>query len=157
MPLSIELKRPNPALGREPYPDLPARVVAIVDAFDLRENVLLFSDDHSAVRDVRRIAPDIATTITLGGAIFLEPVAIARQAGADGIAIYWSYASRQLVETCHAAGLHVFGFGLGDDLSRKTELEAMLANGTDILSGGAPDKLRAFVDDWRSRSCASSR
>jgi len=102
------------------------------------------------VREVRRIAPDIATSITLGGAIFLEPVAIAQQAGADGIAIYWSYASRQLVETCHAAGLHVFEFGLGDDLSRRTELEAMLANDTDILSGGAPDKLRAIADAWWS-------
>jgi glycerophosphoryl diester phosphodiesterase len=151
MPLSIELKRPNAALGRAAYPDLGARVLALVDQFGLRDDVLLFSDDHSAVREVRNLAPSVATSITLGGAMFLDPVGIARDAGADGIAIYWSYASRQLVEACHAARLHVFGFGLGDDLSRRVELEAMLANGTDFLSGGAPDKLREIVDAWTSR------
>ena len=148
MPLSIELKRPNAALGREAYPQLGARVLAMVDQFRMRQDVLLFSDDHTAIREVRGIAPDVATSITLGGAIFLDPIGLAREAGADGIAIYWSYASRELVAACHAARLHVFGFGLGDDLSRRVELEAMLANGTDILSGGAPDKLREIVEAW---------
>jgi glycerophosphoryl diester phosphodiesterase len=149
MPLSLELKRPNAALGRQAYPELGARVLAMIDAFGLRQEALLFSDDHAAVREVRQIAPDVATSITVGGAIFLDPVGIAQAAGADGFAIYWTYASRQLVETCHAAGLHVFGFGLGDDLSRRLELEAMLANGTDFVSGGAPDKLRQIVEAWR--------
>jgi glycerophosphoryl diester phosphodiesterase len=152
MPLSIELKRPNAALGRAPYPDLPARVVSMVDAVGLRGSVLLFSDDHHAVRQVRERAPDIATSITLGGATFLDPVGIARGAGADGISIYWSYASRELVDVCHAAGLHIFGFGVGDDLTRQAELEAMLVNGTDFVSGGAPDRLRAVVEAWQART-----
>src|SRR5579859_7074609 len=46
MGLSIELKRPNAALGRAAYPDLAARVVAAVDNHAMRSRVLLFSDDH---------------------------------------------------------------------------------------------------------------
>jgi glycerophosphoryl diester phosphodiesterase len=150
MSLSIELKRPNAALGRAAYPDLPARVLELVKQFCVSENVLLFSDDHGAVRDVRELDPDIATSFTLGGATYLDPVGLARQAGANGISIFWSYASREFVDQCHAADLHVFGFGLGEDLTRIVELQAVLANGTDLVSGGAPDRLRALVEALRS-------
>lgn len=150
--LSIELKRPNSALGRPPYPNLAARVVELIRGAGMSERVLVFSDDHAAVRDVHEIAPDLATSITLGGALFLDPVAIARAAGATGIAIYWSYAGREVVQRCHAAGLHVFGFGVGDDLTRLAELRAMVDNGTDFLSGGAPDRLRALLEEWTAQT-----
>jgi glycerophosphoryl diester phosphodiesterase len=149
MPLSIELKRPNEALNRAPYPDLAARVIERVRAHGLANRVLLFSDDHASVKAVRQLAPEIGTSIVLGLATFIDPVAIAREAGADGLAVYWRYASRRMVAACHAAGIHVFGFGVGDDLSQTAGLEAMLANGTDFVSSGQPDRLRAFVDAWR--------
>jgi glycerophosphoryl diester phosphodiesterase len=150
MPLSIELKRPNAALGRAAYPDLPARVLELVKEYGSPPNVLLFSDDHGAVRQVRQLAPDIATSLTLGGATYLDPVGLARQVGANGISIYWSYASRQFVNDCHAADLHVFGFGVGEDLTRVGPLQAVLDNGTDLVSGGAPDRLRAMVEAWQA-------
>jgi glycerophosphoryl diester phosphodiesterase len=150
MLLSIELKRPNAALGRAAYPALPARVLELVNQYALTRNVLLFSDDHAAVRQVRELDPDIATSITLGGATYLDPIGLARQAGANGISIYWTYASRQFVDECHAADLHVFGFGVGEDLTRVVELQTMLANGTDLVSGGAPDRLRALVEAWQA-------
>ncbi len=148
MPLSIELKRPNEALNREPYPDLAARVIERVQAHGLADRVLLFSDDHALVRTTRQLAPNIGTSIVLGLATFIDPVARAHEAGADGLAVYWRYASRRMVDACHAAGIHVFGFGVGDDLSQTAGLEAMLINGTDFVSSGQPDRLRAFVDAW---------
>lgn len=148
MPLSIEMKRPNEALGRQPYPDLAARVVERVQAHGLLDRVLLFSDDHALVRTTRQLASAIGTSIVLGLATFIDPVALAREAGADGLAVYWRYASRRMVDACHAAGVHVFGFGVGEDLSHPIGLEAMLANGTDFVSSGQPDRLRAFVDAW---------
>jgi glycerophosphoryl diester phosphodiesterase len=148
MPLSIELKRPNAALNRDPYPDLAARVIERVQAHGLPDRVLLFSDDHALVKTTRQLAPNISTSIVLGLATFIDPVAIARAAGADGLAVYWRYASRRMVEACHAAGIHVFGFGVGDDLTQTAGLKAMLANGTDFVSSGQPDRLRTFVDTW---------
>ena len=150
MPLSIELKRPNAALGRAAYPDLPARVLSLVRQYGDSKNVLLFSDDHAAVRQVRDLDPDSATSVTLGGATYLDPVGLARQAGANGISIFWSYASREFVDQCHAADLHVFGFGVGEDLTRVVEQHAVLANGTDLVSGGAPDRLRGMVEAWEA-------
>jgi glycerophosphoryl diester phosphodiesterase len=152
MPLSIELKRPNEALNRDAYPDLAARVIERVQAHGLADRVLLFSDDHALVKTTRDLAPTIDTCIVLGLATFIDPVGLARQAGADGLAVYWRYASRRMVDACHAAGIHVFGFGVGDDLSHTVGLEAMLANGTDFVSSGQPDRLRAFVDAWVERA-----
>jgi glycerophosphoryl diester phosphodiesterase len=152
MAVSIEMKRPNEALGRAAYPDLPARILETVCAHGLEDRVVLFSDDHSLVRAARQLAPTIGTSMVLGLATFIDPVALARQAGADGLAVYWRYASRRMVDACHAAGLHVFGFGVGDDLIRTREIGAMLANGTDLVSSGQPDRLRAFVDAWTSDS-----
>ncbi len=148
MPLSIELKRPNEALNRAPYPDLAARVIERIQAHGLADQVLLFSDDHALVRTTRQLEPEIGTSIVLGLATFIDPVALAREAGADGLAVYWRYASRRMVEACHAAGLHVFGFGVGDDLTQTAGLEAMLINNTDFVSSGQPDRLRAFVHAW---------
>jgi hypothetical protein len=59
-----------PALGRAAYPDLAVRVLELVKQYGLTQNVLLFSDDHAAVRHVRELDPDIATSITLGGATY---------------------------------------------------------------------------------------
>jgi glycerophosphoryl diester phosphodiesterase len=151
MPLSIELKRPNAALGREKYPELAARVVDLVRAYGLTDNVVLFSDDHTEVLAVRRAAPEITTSITLGGGTYLDPVGLALDAGANGISIHWSYASRSFVELCHAAALHVFGFGVSEDPSRPVELDTMLANGTDLVSSGAPDRMRKHVERWLAR------
>ncbi|MCA1648032.1 MAG: hypothetical protein LC797_22065 [Chloroflexi bacterium] len=148
MPLSVEMKRPNAALGRDPYPDLAGRIIERVRAFGLADRVLLFSDDHALVKTAHGLAPEIATSIVLGLATFIDPLALARQAGADGLAVYWRYASRRMVQECHAAGFHMFGFGVGDDLTHTVGLEAMLANGTDFVSSGQPDRLRAFVEAW---------
>lgn len=154
--LSIELKRPNAALGRQPYPQLAARVVEMVRTRGLADDVVLFSDDHASVLEARRLAPDIPMSITLGGATYLDPVGLAQAAGANGISIYWTFASRAFVERCHTADLHVFGFGVSEDPSRVFELEAMLANGTDLVSGGAPDRLRQRVEAWEHHQTVST-
>jgi glycerophosphoryl diester phosphodiesterase len=152
MPLAIELKRPNEALGREPYPELARLVLEQVFVAGVADQVVLFSDDHALVREVHQLAPEVTTGIALGLATFIDPVGLAREAGANGIYVYWRYASRRFVEACHTADLHVFGFGLGDDLTRTVELRAMLANGTDFVSSGKPDLLRAFVDGCAPRT-----
>jgi glycerophosphoryl diester phosphodiesterase len=151
MPLNVELKRPNAALDRAPYPRLVERVIDAVRCHDLLARVLVFSDDHTLVRRTRQLEPRLATAIVLGLGTFIDPVGLAKQAGADGVALYWRYCSRELVSTFHAAGLHIFGFGVGDNLDEPEGLEAVLANGTDFVSSGQPDRLRAFVDAWSTR------
>ncbi len=152
MPVAIELKRPNAALGHAPYPGLARRVIDAVRRFNLVHRALVFSDDHGMVREARALEPSIGTAIVLGLGTFIDPVGLAQHAGADGVALYWRYASRELVNTFHAAGLHLFGFGVGDDLEHPEGLEAMLANGADFVSSGQPDKLRAFVNTWSQRA-----
>ena len=46
------------------------------------------------------------------------------------------------------ASLPIDIVGVGDDLTQTVGLKAMLINGTDFVSSGQPDRLRAFVDAW---------
>lgn len=157
MPLSIEMKRPNAALGRAPYPDLARRIIEVVRAFDLTDQVLVFSDDHALVRAARQIEPSVATAVVLGLGTFIDPIGLAKAAGADGVALYWRYLSVALVDAFHGAGMHVFGFGVGEDPAADSQgLEAMLRNGTDFVSSGQPDRLRAIVDAWLATRPAPS-
>lgn len=152
MPVSIEMKRPNAALGRAAYPGLAQRVVSTVRAYGLQDQAIVFSDDHALVRAARDLAPEIGTAIVMGLGTFIDPIGLTQHAGGDGVALYWRFASRELIERFHAACLHVFGFGVGEDLEQTQGLEAMLANGVDFVSSGQPDRLRAFVDAWLLRT-----
>jgi hypothetical protein len=146
MPLSIELKRPSAALGRADYSDLPARVLELVKQTACLEACCSFRT-ITARPTSSRAGPDIATSFTLGGATYLDPVGLARKAGADGISVHWSYASRQFVDQCHAANLHIFGFGVGEDLTRVVELQAVLATAQTSL---AAERLIGFAR-WSKR------
>lgn len=154
MPLSIELKRPIPALGRLSYPDFPRRVVDLVREHRLTD-VLFHSDDHASVLETKRLAPEFPTGIAHGGAMFIDPLAAVRAARADGLYTHWRYVTRELVERCHAADVHVFGFGVGDDPTQLPQIHAMLENGTDFLSSAYPDRLRQVVTDWLTSRPAS--
>lgn len=147
MPLSIEIKRPTPAFGRPPYPDFPRRVLELVREHRLTD-VLFHSDDHASVLEIKRLAPEFPTGIAHGGAMFIDPLAAVRAARADGLYTHWRYVTRELVDRCHAADVHVFGFGVGDDPTQLPQIHAMLENGTDFLSSAYPDRLRQVVTDW---------
>jgi glycerophosphoryl diester phosphodiesterase len=72
-----------------------------------------------------------------------------RAAGADGLTIHWRFVDRPLADLVHRAGLHVFGYGIHEDLSHPEEVSALLANGADTLSSNYPDRLRRMVEDWQ--------
>ena len=155
MPLSIEIKRPIPALGRPPYPGFPRRVLELVREHRLTE-VLFHSDDHASVLEIKRLASEFPTAIAHGGAMFMDPLAAVRAARADGLYTHWRYVTRELVDLCHAAGVHVFGFGVGDDPTQLAQVHAMLQNGTDFLSSAYPDRLRQVVTDWLASGSAGT-
>jgi glycerophosphoryl diester phosphodiesterase len=149
MRLAIELKQPNAALGRPRYAGLPERVVRLVRERDLADLVLLHSDNHWDMREVKRLAPEIATAVAVGGADYIDLVGIVRAAAANGLTIHWRFVDRPLADLVHRAGLHVFGYGIHEDLSHPEEVYALLANDADILSSNYPDRLRRMVDDWQ--------
>jgi glycerophosphoryl diester phosphodiesterase len=147
--LAIELKRPNAALGRPAYPEFSQRVVRLIEEQAMTQRVLLHSDHHPSLREVKQLSPDIATAAAVGGAAYIDLLGIIHAAGANGLTIHWRWVDRELVELCHGAGLHVFGFGIHEDLSHLNELHALLANGVDLVSSSYPDRLRRAVAEWR--------
>jgi glycerophosphoryl diester phosphodiesterase len=146
--LAIELKRPNAALGRPAYANFPEHVVHLIEEHAMADRVLLHSDHHPSLREVKQLAPHIATAAAVGGASYIDLVGIIRAAGADGVTIHWRWVDRELIDLCHGARLHVFGFGIHEDLSQLDELYALLANGVDLVSSSYPDRLRRAVRQW---------
>jgi glycerophosphoryl diester phosphodiesterase len=147
--LAIEVKRPNPAMGRPAYPDFGHRVIELVRQYGLVDRVLLHSDDHWSMRACKQIAPQIATAVAVGSADYLDLVGLVRAVGADGVTIHWRWVTPELADRCHAAQLHVFGYGIHEDLSEPAELTALLNNGVDIVSSAYPDRLYQLVAEWQ--------
>ena len=155
VPLSIEIKRPAPALGRPPYPGLPRRVVELVRAHGAQE-VVFHSDDHASVLEIKELAPEYTTAIAHGGGTFIDTLEGVRAARADGLATHWRYVSRELVERCHDAGIHVFGYGVSEDPMDLRAIHAMLENGADFVGTAYPDRMRQIVEEWLSATRADT-
>lgn len=133
--LSVELKQgPN---GRDA--ELPAAVVAILRSRGLARGVLVHSFDSSSIREVRRLAPDIATALLCGPDV-IDPQAAAEAADAGGVHVAWERATAAFCARAHAAGRHVHASGLAEPPDR--ELVARLAaQGADSLEADDPGPL----------------
>jgi glycerophosphoryl diester phosphodiesterase len=147
--LAVEVKRPNPAMGRPAYPNFGQRVIELVEQYGLADRVLLHSDDHRSMRACKQLAPHIATAVAVGSADYLDLIGLVQTAGADGVTIHWRWVTPELTARCHAARLHVFGYGIHEDLSEPGQVTTLLANGVDIVSSAYPDRLFQLVAEWQ--------
>jgi glycerophosphoryl diester phosphodiesterase len=103
-----------------------------------RASVISF--DHVAVRRAKELEPRLAV-----GALFAaRPVdgpALARAAMADALLPHWGFATPDLVEAAHAAGLAVSVWTVNDDAVLRTVVEA----GVDAVATDYPDRIRAAL------------
>ena len=126
IPILIEIKGyPKPAPGIE------AAVVEAVRKAGMTNQVMVKSFFHECVSVVRAIAPEIATGILLASAP-VEPVGMARAAGADSLRNLWSYWTEDAVSAAREAGLHTSAWGVNENVALKRVIELGLDSfGTD--------------------------
>jgi glycerophosphoryl diester phosphodiesterase len=147
--VSIELKSPWPFYyGMDSYPGMVEKVLDLVACYGDEEATSIHSFDHRMMLHCKELNPNIATMVSYGGAIFVDPLGPVRAAKANGYAIGSYWVSPELIEASHAEDIFVFGWGLGaDPLNEAKDLHRLVAMGVDFVSGGYPDLLRKVVEN----------
>jgi len=127
--LDIEIKG-----GPWPYPGLEAKVVELIREHEMTDETMVISFHHPTVATVKSLAPEIAVG-TLWSARPLDPVGVARGAGANAILPMWPYCDAETVERAHLAGLSVHPW----TVSEPRAIERLIALGVDSICSNHPD------------------
>jgi glycerophosphoryl diester phosphodiesterase len=143
--LSVELKQPAPVSGRPRDPDLAAGALLWLRQHGLLARCLIQSFDHPSIRQVRHIAPQVATAVSYGGGTFVDPLVLGRSVDASGIHPWWAWVSRELCDAAHALGMHVHGWGVPHGMARE-DVAQLVAAGVDSLDANDPRELRAILN-----------
>lgn len=148
MLVSVEIKSPWPFYnGLDFYPGIIEKVLDIVARYGDEEMTNIHSFDHRLMLHCKELNPNIATLVSFGGAILVDPLGPVRAAKANGMAIGSVWVTPELIEAAHAEDIHIFGWGLGEKpLEEAHDLCRLVAMGVDFVSGGAPDILRKVVE-----------
>lgn len=133
--LSIELKN-----GPIFYQGLADRIVELVREHDMVGRASVISFDHRAIQRVKELEPRLSAGILFAARLVDAPAA-ARAAGADMVLPSDHFATRDVIEQAHAAGLAVSVWTV-DDADRARELAAI---GVDAIATNYPDRIRAAL------------
>lgn len=133
--LAIEIKN-----GPYFYPDIEAKVAALLARHAMLDQALVISFDHHALRRLRAIDPRITTGV-LYAARPVDPVALASACGAAVLEPHWSYVTPEDVQRAHAAGLRVVAWST----SAPDVLQHLIASGVDGIATDHPDLLRGLL------------
>jgi glycerophosphoryl diester phosphodiesterase len=120
------------------YDGIEAAVLATVERHAMRERVLISSFDHPAVQRLKALEPRLLTGV-LYSCRPADPLALARQAGADVLLPHWTFVTPDDVAAAHAAGLAVATWTTSDP----SVLRSLIAAGVDAIATNHPDVLRA--------------
>jgi glycerophosphoryl diester phosphodiesterase len=101
VPLAIEIKN-----GPIYYPGIAEKVIRLLQEHEMLQQAILISFDHFVLREAKMVAPDVVTGILYAGR-FIDPIGAARMAGASALHPQWAYATPDLVQQAHGAGLAV--------------------------------------------------
>lgn len=121
------------------YPAIASRILGVVAEIG-HPAVTISSFDHHVLREVGTAAPDVPTAV-LYAARPIDPVRMARDAGARVLHPNWAYVTPDVVALAHAAGLRVEAWTV-DEL---VHLRHILATGVDGVMTNRPERLRAVL------------
>lgn len=131
--LDIEIKG-----GPAPYPGIAACVIDLIRRHGMVDRVLVISFDHPTMRQVKELAPEVATGVLYSGRP-IDPITLAHAAGANALMPYWANLMAEDVERAHAAGLSVHPWAT----SEPEEIRSLLAMGVDSVCSNHPDRVVA--------------
>lgn len=123
------------------YPTIEEMLLAAIDQFRMRNDVLVISFDHHSVRKLKQLAPEIAAGILYAGRC-INPISLARAANADALMPYWALVTKEEVESAHAADLLIGPWG-----GQEQDYRYVLATGVDAVLADCPDRPRKVMDE----------
>jgi glycerophosphoryl diester phosphodiesterase len=116
-------------------------VVEAVRAAGVLERTRVRSFDHRCVRALREIEPRIEGAILIAETALVDPVEVARQAGAKVYCPNYLFLDEPQVRQAQAGGVRVLPWTAND----AAVWEQLLAWGADGLTTDYPDRLAAFL------------
>jgi glycerophosphoryl diester phosphodiesterase len=129
MPLAIEIKN-----GPIYYTGIAGKVIGLLREYDMLRQAILISFDHFVLREAKMIAPEVAAGLLYVGRL-IDPVGAAHAAGANAIHPHWSFATPDLIQTAHDAGLAISPWTAND----LPTLRALDQIGVDSIATDYPD------------------
>lgn len=123
------------------YPSIEEMLLAALDRFQVRNDVMVISFDHHSVRKLKQLATEIPAGILYAGRC-IDPVALARAASADALMPHWALVTKEEVDAAHAAGLLIGPWG-----GQEQNYEYLLAMGVDAVLADCPDRPRKVMDE----------
>ena len=145
--LVIEIKN-----GPNFYPGIAPQVAEAIVRHGVQSRVMVISFDHLAVRDFKHLCPDVPAGV-LYHAHLVDPVAVARSAGADALWPSVAMVTPELVAMAHSAGLAVFAW----TASTPDDIRRMIAIGIDGFGSDFPDLALELLGRRSPSSGAASR
>ena len=122
------------------YPNIERILLALLDEVGMRGDVMAISFDHLVLRDLKALAPDVATGVIYASRM-VDPVAMARAVHADLMMPYWALLTREEVAMAHAADLFMSPWG-----GPEQDYKHILALGVDAVGADFPDRPRAAME-----------
>lgn len=134
VPLAIEIKN-----GPVFYPDIEGKVVALIRAHEMVDQVIVISFDHTCLPRVKAHCAEISTGILYVGQL-ADPVSAAAAAQADSLRPAWAHVTAETVQVAHQAGLTVEPWGSNADYDHLIQL------GVDAVTADHPAAVRELLD-----------
>lgn len=135
--------RLNVEMKSGPYPHfdiaLAVKVVEILETYGRIEDSLCISFDHILIAEVKRRAPGLACAVNYTARL-VDPVGVARAAGADILNIHRQFVSPEIAAIAHKAGL-----GLQCYCDDPEQAKFFTRIGVDFMDSDHPDVIRAAV------------
>jgi len=113
--------------------DCEKRVIQIIKDFDMISRITIISFIHPFLVNIKNIEPSIKTACLLYG-LPVNPVAITKDARADGLSVSLSTIDKELVEKCHKASLCVTTW----NANTVEDLRVVVSMGVDYVGTDVP-------------------
>lgn len=127
-------------LGPVWYPNIEELLLRDLDRASMRGDVMVISFDHPSVQKLKQLAPDVITGV-LYAARAIDPVALARNAGAELLMPHWTGLTAEEVDAAHDAGLLIAPWG-----GPEQDYRFILATGADAVGADFPDRPREAME-----------
>jgi len=133
--LLIEIKN-----GPVYYEGIEQHVAAEIRLHDMIDSCQVISFDHRCVKRIKTLSPDIRAGV-LFACLPVEPLSLAQSAKADILMPNWAYATSDVVDEAHLAGLAVYVW----TVNQPDEMERIAQLHVDAVGTNFPDKLKSFL------------
>jgi len=143
IPLMIELKHTPPHFN----PELDLCTVALIEKYDMVNEVVVTSFDQFALRRVKRLNPEISTSLIYVGR-FCNPLDLITHFEVDALSPSTDFMSQEEVKLIQAAGYACSPGGFYWDY------ETLLSWGVDTISSNNPAQVRPLLPESKTLEAA---